>query len=70
MKKALHLEAIEGAVKLQVAPFGVAQVKQAGHDALGLLAQLKALEGGVVLHLGPGFIGHLITAALRALTDA
>ena len=41
MKEALQLEAIEGAVKLQVAPFGVAQVKQAGHDALGVFPQRK-----------------------------
>src|SRR6266478_6772912 len=49
MKKALHLEAIEAAVKLQVAPFGVAQVKNACQDSLGLLPQLECVEGGVVL---------------------
>src|SRR6266436_8246419 len=54
MKKALHLEAIEAAVKLQVAPFGVAQVKKAGRYSVGLLPQLECVEGGVVLHLGPG----------------
>src|SRR5271166_1701491 len=61
MKKALHLEAIEAAVKLQVAPFGVAQVKKASHYSVELLPQLESIEGGVVLHLGPGFIGHLVS---------
>ena len=67
MKKALHLEAIEGAVKLQVAPFGVAQVKKAGHYSVELLPQLESIDGGVVLHLRPGFIGYLATTALLAL---
>src|SRR5271165_193554 len=70
MKKALHLEAIEAAVKLQIAPFGVAQVKNAGHYSVGLLPQLQRIDGGVVLHLGPGFIGELATAALPAFADA
>src|SRR6516165_12429548 len=61
MKKALHLETIEAAVKLQVAPFGVAQVKKAGHDSVELLPQLESIEGGVVLHLGPGLIGAWLT---------
>src|SRR5438552_18919175 len=51
MKKALHLEAIEAAVKLQVAPFGVAQVKKAGHDSVELLPELEPIDGSVVLHL-------------------
>src|SRR6266576_5409523 len=66
MKKALHLETIEAAVKLQVAPFGVAQVKKAGHDSVELLPQLESIEGGVVLHLGPGSSGKLwLKAATR-----
>jgi hypothetical protein len=69
MHKALHLEAIEAAIKLQVAPFGVAQVKNAGHDSAGLLPQLECIDGGVVLHLGSGFIGNLATAACLAFTD-
>jgi hypothetical protein len=59
MHKALHLEPIKAAVKLQVAPFGVAQVKKAGHDSVELLPEFESIERGVVLHLGPGFIGHL-----------
>src|ERR1700724_1894763 len=70
MKKALHLEAIEAAVKIQVAPFGAAQVKNGGIDFLWLLPQLECVEGGVVVHLGPGFIGDLATAGLLAFAFA
>jgi hypothetical protein len=47
MKKALHLEPIEAAVKLQVAPLGVAQIKKAGYYSVELLPELEPIDGRV-----------------------
>src|SRR6266487_3378194 len=51
MKKALHLEAVETAVELQVASLRVAQVEQTGDELDPLATQLDLIDAGVLLHL-------------------
>ena len=70
MEEAFHLETVEGAVELQVAPLRVAQVEQAGDDPDQLLPQFHLIDGGVVLELGARLIGHTVAPRLLALADA
>ena len=67
VQEAFHLEAIEAAVELEVAPLAVAQVEETGGDLVELLAQADRIERGVVLHLCSRLIGHLVAAAFGAL---
>jgi len=70
MQEALHLEAVKVAVKLQVTPFGVAQVDQAGDELGALSAQIDGIDGGVMLHLQARFIRHAVATALGRLAQA
>ena len=62
MKEALHVEAVEGAVELEVAPLGVTQVENARDDARASIAKAHLIDRGIVLHLGTRLIRHPITA--------
>ena len=66
VKKAFHLEAVEGSVELQIATFGVAKIQQAGDHGFPALAQQHLIDGGVVLHLGARLVGHAVATRLGA----
>ncbi len=70
MQEALHVEAVEVAVELQVASFGVAQVDQTGDELDALRAQLDAINAGVMLHLQARFIGHAMATDLGRFAQA
>jgi hypothetical protein len=62
------MKAVKHGVELQIPALGVTQVKQAGLQSQALGAHQQLERTGVVLHLGPGLIGHPLTT-LRTRTD-
>ncbi len=70
MQKALQMKAIEEGVELQIPPLRVTQIKQAGLEPQPLRAHQQRKRAGVVLHLGPGLVGHSLTALLTWAGDA
>ena len=67
MEKALHHEAVEKGVKLQIADFRVTKVKQAADDFNESSPQFHLVIRCVMLHLRSGLIRYLIAAPLYRL---
>ena len=69
VQEALHHEAVEDAVELQIPPLGVAEVQQAGDHPRRLVPQLHLVHAGVVLHLQPRLVGHVVAARVGGLAQ-
>ena len=67
VQEALHGEAVECPVELQVPPLRVPQVQEAGNDPRRVARQLHLVHRGVVLHLDTGFVRHVIATGLGGL---
>ena len=70
VQKALHREAVEHAIELQVPPLRVTQVDQAGDDLGPLVRQLHLVDGGVVLHFGARLVGHAVATCRLVAAQA
>jgi hypothetical protein len=64
MKKALHSKPVKGAVKGEIAHFGVAKIKEAGDNLHSLATNGDGIDGGIMLHLLAWFIRDSVTSAL------
>lgn len=60
VQKALHREAVEDAIELQVPPLRVPQVDQAGDQQDRLFPELHPVERRIMLHLGSRLVGHAV----------
>ena len=71
VEEALHREAVETAIELQIPPLRVAQVDQAGDDLdATLAANLDGVGAGVVLHLRARHIRHAIASRFSLAANA
>jgi hypothetical protein len=70
MQEALHGEAVEHAVELQVPPLRVTQVQQTRNHLRRLARQFHSVNRGVVLHLRSRFVRHAIAAGFFTLAQA
>ena len=62
VQETLHRETVEDTIELQVPPFGVTQVDQAGDEPGPLLGEFHLGDRGVMLHLGARLVGHAVAA--------
>jgi hypothetical protein len=69
VQEALHGEAVECPVELQVPPLRVPQVQEAGDDPRRLARQFHLVNRGVVLHLDTRFVRHVIAAGFGGLAQ-